>query len=96
MELLKTEDVATVILFDLRLSEGEIQYLATAVNFVLKNLNDEQLHVAFNEEERRALETPSETRKFLESTFHELIELLQDHCRTEFLPRRFREWKCSR
>ena len=89
MDLLRTEDVASVILFDLRLSEGEIQTFATALAYLLETLDDEQLHAVFNEGEE-GLETPSETRQFLEMTLEELVTLLQAHCHAEYLPPRFR------
>jgi len=89
MELLRSEDVASVILFDLRLSEGEIQTFATALAYLLENLDNEQLHAVFNEGEGD-LETPSETRQFLEMTLQQLVDLIQEHCHVEYLPLRFR------
>lgn len=90
MELLRTEDVASVILFDLRLSEGEIQTLATALAYLFETLDDAHLHAVFNEGGERDLETPFETRQFLEMILQELTDLIQTHCHAEYLPPRFR------
>ncbi|MFQ5855482.1 MAG: hypothetical protein ACE5LU_07575 [Anaerolineae bacterium] len=91
MELLRSEDVASVILFDIRLSEGEIEAFATAVAYMLDTLDDAHLHAVFNHDGEPDLETPLETRQFLETTLQELMNLIQEHCYVEYLPRRFRE-----
>lgn len=91
MELLKTVDAASVMLFDTRLSEGEIQTFATALAYMLDTLDNAHLHAVFNEDVEPELETPAETRQFLETTLQELVSLLQEHCSDEYLPQRFRK-----
>ena len=91
MELLRSEDVASVILFDIRLSEGEIETFATALAHMLDNLDDAHLHAAFNHDGEANCETPLETRQFLETTLEELMSLIQEHCYIEYLPPRFRQ-----
>ena len=93
MDLLRTEDVVSVTLFDIRLSESELEYLATCAWHALSTMNDEQLHHVINDPERAELATPVETREFLESTYRELMNLIKENCRPEFLPKRFREWR---
>ncbi len=90
MELLKTKDAATVILFDLRLSEGELQYFAIALDYLLKNLDDKQLHALFTEPQYQQQIDPSETRGFAEETVRELVTMIRKHCEPRLLPSRFR------
>lgn len=89
MDLLHTEDEGSVIVFDLRLSEAELQYLAIAVEYILKTLDDTQLNAEFVDDGQP--ETPTEAREFLTETWHELVALLQTYCHPDFLPARFRD-----
>ncbi|MFQ5341706.1 MAG: hypothetical protein ACE5F6_09200 [Anaerolineae bacterium] len=91
MELLRSEDVASVILFDIRLSEGELETFATALAYMLDALDDTHLHALFNHDGVTDSETPLETRQFLETTLEELMSLIQEHCYVEYLPPRFRQ-----
>lgn len=91
MELRETEDAASVILFDIRLSEGELETFATALAYMLDTLDDTHLHAVFNQDGETQWETPSETREFLEATLQEAMNLIQEHCYTEYLPPRLRK-----
>lgn len=91
MELLKTEDVATVILFDLRISEGELQQFAIALDFLLKNLDDAELHALMTDPKHRQVTGALETREFVEETVRELVAMIRKYCRPNLLPARFRE-----
>ena len=90
MDLLRAEDVATVVLFDLRLSEGELEYLAIAAKYLLDNLTDQQLHAVLNDDPSKRKGNPAVTREFLEGRYDEIVALLQEYCRPQFLPKRFR------
>ena len=76
MNLLKTEDVSSVILFDLCISEGELQFLADSLGYLLKTLDINSLHKVFTDESERTLETPLETKDFAEEMFKELMDLI--------------------
>ena len=83
MNLLNTEDVASVILFDLRASESELEYLAIALNRVLK-LQDDRLHALFTDNDPAI---PShETREFIEDMYQYLVRTLREHSYPEYLP----------
>ena len=92
MDLLSTEEVVGVVLFDLRVSEAELECFADALSFILKNLNDEELNRVFSDEKTRSYATPQETRSFAEDRYKELMSLIKMYCRDEFLEKRFREW----
>jgi len=93
MDLLHTEDVASVVLFDLRLSEGELQTFADALNYVLETLDVTQIHAVFTDDKSHDLETPEDTREFVQDRFYELMGLIKKYCRAEFLPQRFQDWE---
>ena len=83
MNLINTEDVASVILFDLRASEGELQYLAIALNQVLTKLPDEELHAVFTNHDSEI--APDETREFIEDMHQYLVGMLREHSYPEYL-----------
>lgn len=83
MNLLNTEDVASVILFDLRASEGELQYLAIALNQVLTKFQDEELHTLFSNHDPEI--APDETREFIEDMHQYLVSMLREHSYPEYL-----------
>lgn len=91
MDLLNVEDVVTVTLFDLRLSESELQYMAMALEYALK-LDDNSIQEVFGEDKYRLIIHPAETRAFAEETYKELMRLIKAHCRPELLPEEFRNW----
>ena len=83
MNLLNTEDVASVILFDLRASQGELQYMAIALNRVLE-LQDEELGCLFTDNDPAI--PASETREFIEDMYQYLVRMLREHGYPEYLP----------
>lgn len=83
MNLLNTEDVASVILFDLRASEGELQYLAIALNQMLTKFQDEELHALFSNHDPEI--APDETREFIEDMHQYLVSMLREHSYSEYL-----------
>ena len=89
MDLLHVQEVASVALFDLRLSEDEMEAFATALSHALQTLDDEDLHKVFADD-LADLGTPAETREFAQGTYDEVVALLRQYCRPEFLPTRFR------
>jgi hypothetical protein len=91
MDLLQTEEVATVVLFDLRLSEGDLQYFALAVEYALTHLDDSQLQRYFDAGVEDV--PPSETREILEDRLQQLMSLIQEHCRSDLLDEYFLNWK---
>ncbi len=95
MDLLKTEDVATVTLFSIRLSESELQIIADSLNYILITLNDEDLQNVFTDEHDRTFETPLITRRFVQDRYEELMELIKNYGNEKYLPVRFKEWKKS-
>ena len=95
MELLRIEDLASVAVFELRLSEAELQYLADSLAYVLKNLDDETLDRLFYPKKKPMSQPPEETREFAETTYKEIMDLIKTHCRDEFLDERFRQWVVS-
>jgi len=72
MELLHTTSVSDIRLFELRISEGELQNMIAALDYILKKLDESQIHAVFTPEGYEGLETPAETREFLEEMLHEL------------------------
>jgi hypothetical protein len=93
MELLNKQQVASVVLFDLRFSEGEIQYLADSIRYLLENLSDEEMHSVFNDEAGKSLESSKESRLFAEGLYEDLMDLIKAYCKEEYLEKRFKEWK---
>ncbi len=95
MKLLKTENVSSVILFDLQLSEGELQYIGLAMNYVLRHLSKTELHAAFNDERGKTLQTEQQTHEFLEMEYEHIMNLIKRFCRPEFLPDHFLHWEMT-
>jgi len=93
MDLLEANEVATVVLFDIRLSESEVEGLADSLRYVLENLTEEQVSSVFVDEDKRSLGTPAETRSFAERMYKELMDFIKGYCREEFLQSRFKEWR---
>ncbi len=92
MDLVNVEDVSSVSVFFLRLSEGELQYLALSAEYILKHMSDEALLDFFTSENTRQFATPKDVREFLEGTYEQLMNYIKLHCRPEFLPQHFRDW----
>lgn len=93
MELLRTEDVASVVLFDLRLSESALETFSIALEYLLQTMNAVELHRLFNDEDRRDLETPEQTWEHVSQLQEQLATLVATYCRPEFLPQQFRKWR---
>jgi hypothetical protein len=94
MNLLKAEDIVSVTIFEIRLSEGELQMFSDAFSYLLKTLDDKKLNDVFaTEEEGTLMENLTETRFFIEDRYKEMMSMIKNNCREEFLPKRFRDWK---
>jgi hypothetical protein len=92
MDLLKTEDVAGTTVFDLRLSEDELEILANALGHLVGSLDEEQLIDVFVAIEDRSWADTSDITEFARETYYELMDMLRDNCRPSLLPQRFRDW----
>lgn len=88
MEVIRTEDASSVIVFDLRMSEGELEYIATALEYVLKHLSQEDLHRLFDEES--AIVKVSDAQEFLEIMVEQATTAIRQYCIPKYLPKRFR------
>lgn len=55
MEILKYEEIASVTLFDLQLSEGELMVYENCIEYVLENCPEEQLYELMGCENREEL-----------------------------------------
>lgn len=89
MNLINTQDVASVILFDLRASEGELQYFAIALDHILGKLEDEELHALFADNDPTY--AAAETREFLADMFQYLKGILREHCYSDYLMTRLKD-----
>ncbi len=92
MDLLETRDVAGTTLFDLRLSEDELEILADALRMVLTTLEEKALIDVFVSADDQSWADTSDIQEFAQETYYQLMDLLRDHCRPNLLPKRFREW----
>ena len=93
MELLKAEDVAGTTVFDLRLSEDELEILADALAQLVGTLDEKQLIDAFVAAEDQSWADTSDIPEFARETYYELMDVLRENCRPNILPQRFRDWK---
>lgn len=57
MELIKHEEIASVTLFDLRLSEGELMVYESCIEYVLNNCNENEMYDLTGCESREELAT---------------------------------------
>ncbi|PYC01964.1 hypothetical protein DMX09_18270 [Pseudomonas protegens] len=81
MEMLKKECVASITLYDLRVSEGELMVFADCIDMVMKNFSDTAL----------AENTVCESKEELSFYLDEIKELLKGMVHQEYLPERFKE-----
>ncbi|BAQ73265.1 uncharacterized protein POS17_1571 [Pseudomonas sp. Os17] len=81
MELLSKECIASVTLYDLRVSEGELMVFADSIAMVMKHFSDSDIERS----------TVCESREELSYYFDELKELLKGMVRQEYLPERFKD-----
>ncbi|MFJ7141916.1 hypothetical protein [Pseudomonas protegens] len=80
MEMLKKECVASITLYDLRVSEGELMVFADCIDMVMKNFSDTVL----------AENTVCESKEELSFYLDEIKELLKGMVHQEYLPERFK------
>ncbi|WP_019636961.1 hypothetical protein [Paenibacillus fonticola] len=80
MEILKYEEIASVTLFELRLSEGELMVYENCIEFVLENCSEEQLYEL----------TGCENREELASYQDDLKKLLKN-INKDYLPKKYQD-----
>lgn len=78
--MLKFEEISSVTLFELRLSEGELMVYENCIEFVLKNCSEEQLYEL----------TGCENREELASCQDDLKNLLKD-INKDYLPKKYHD-----
>ncbi|USG64636.1 hypothetical protein NDK47_21250 [Brevibacillus ruminantium] len=81
MEYLAHKEVASVTLFDLRLSEGELMVYEGCIEFVLKNCVDSEIFRI----------TGCSSREELQSYQDDLKDLVRAYVLKEYLPDKFKE-----
>jgi hypothetical protein len=96
MDLLNIQDMASIVVFTLQISEGELQVIADTLSYLLSNLDNVQLYNVFgdhggNSDSQNLFQEPIEAREFVEDIFKELMTFIQENCSHEFLPERFRQ-----
>ena len=79
MEILSTEDVASVTLFTLKISESEIQAYEACISYVLDRLTPDEIEAL-----------TGHTRDELKDVHHELLSAILAHCPKQFLPERYK------
>ena len=79
MEILATEDVASVTLFTLKISESEMQAYESCMSYVLDRLTAYEIEAL-----------TGHTRDELEDVHHELLTAILAHCPKQFLPERYK------
>lgn len=78
--MLKFEEISSVTLFELRLSEGELMVYENCIEFVLKNCSEEQLYEL----------TGCENREELASYQDDLKNLLKN-INKDYLPKKYHD-----
>jgi hypothetical protein len=81
MELLKQEEIASVTMFDLRLSEGELMVYENCIEFVLNSCSEEQLYEL----------TGCENREELSSYKDDLRNLIKTIINKQYLPEKYKD-----
>ncbi len=79
MEILATEDVASVTLFTLKISESEMQAYESCISYVLDHLTSKEIAAL-----------TGHTRDELEDVHQELLAAILAHCPKQFLPERYK------
>ena len=79
MEMLATEDVASVTLFTIKVSESELQASEACISYVLDRLTANKIEGL-----------TGHTRDELEDVHRELLETILTHCPKQFLPARYK------
>lgn len=80
MDLMKVEVIATVALFDLRLSEGELEAYEACIDFMLKTCDEQRIY-----------EVTRCTVEELEILRNDLRELIKAHVDPAFLPPKYKD-----
>ncbi|MGG3279367.1 hypothetical protein [Paenibacillus solani] len=81
MELLKQEEIASVTLFDLRISEGELMVYENCIEFVLNSCSEKQIYEL----------TGCENREELASYQNDLRSLIKTIMNIEYLPEKYKD-----
>jgi hypothetical protein len=79
MEMLATEDVASVTLFTIKISESEMQAYESCISYVLDRLTSNEIEGL-----------TGHTRDELEDVQHELLAAILTYCPKQFLPERYK------
>ena len=79
MEILATEDVASVTLFTIKISESEMQAYESCMSYVLDRLTANKIEGL-----------TGHTRDELEDVHQELRAAILAHCPQQFLPERYK------
>lgn len=79
MEMLATEDVASVTLFTIKISESEMQAYESCISYVLDCLTTNEIE-----------DLTGHTRDELEDVHRELLATILTHCAKQFLPERYK------
>lgn len=81
MEYLGHNEIASVTLFDLKLSEGELMVYEGCIDFTLKNCDEEALYDLVG----------CETKEELRSFQNDLKKLIKLYVQEKFLPEKYKE-----
>jgi hypothetical protein len=79
MEYISHREIASVNIFDLRLSEGELMVYESCINFVINNCNEKLLYSL----------TGCESKNELKDYQHELRTLIKNYVKKEYLPENY-------
>lgn len=79
MELLKHKEIASVNLFDIRLSEGELMVYESCIEYVIKMCDEKKIYEL----------TGCETKEELLSYQDDLRQLILKHVLKEYLPEKY-------
>jgi len=79
MEILATEDVASVTLFTIKVSESEMQAYESCISYVLDRLTADAIE-----------SLTGHTRDELKDVHHDLLAAILAHCPKRFLPERYK------
>lgn len=79
MEIIATEDVASVTLLTIKISESEMQAYESCISYVLDRLTSNEIEVR-----------TGHTRDELEDVHRELLAAILTHCPKQFLPERYK------
>ncbi|MEJ8548092.1 hypothetical protein [Brevibacillus borstelensis] len=81
MEYKGHKEIASVTLFDLRLSEGELMVYEGCIEYVLKNCDESEIHKI----------TGCSSKEELQSYQDDLKDLIKAYVWKEYLPDKFKE-----